>query len=427
MQWISWDMNLKIRLIGETLFNLLFWMYFPFIALYFSDAMGKETAGILMSVPPLIGMIGGMLGGYVSDRFGRRPAMLFGAFLKTGMFAVFAFSNSHWFDYLAFIGIGLAGSIYGPASSAMVADLTPEKDRRKVFATFVTAMNVGAVLGPALGSVFFFHYRTGLLWTCTLVMLFYSSAIYFIIRETRPRPADGTEQTNAILPAIKDQWNSYALIFRDKVFALYIAAGIFVMIAFMQLDLYLAVYVSDYVPAQTLLSWKEWSFNLSSVEVFGWMMGLNGLLFVLFVLPVTKWLEHWSERNILILSAVLFGSGMFMVGLTTNVWLLFAFMIILTVGEFMRSPVMQSFVSKYAPADARGRYMAASNLQFSIGRLIAPVTVVLSAWMPPILVFGFILLCTVISAVLYVRLFQIMPAIDQGNTPANSAKVNNAL
>lgn len=111
-----------------------------------------------------------------------------------------------------------------------------------------------------------------------------------------------------------------------------------------------------------------------------------------------------------ILSALLFGMGMFLVGLTTNVWLLLCFMIVLTVGEVLRSPVAQGFVSKYAPEEARGRYMGASSLQFSIGRFLAPLTVILSEWLPPIGVFGFIFLCTIVSAGLYVKLFRIIPA-----------------
>lgn len=363
-----------------------------------------------MTVPPLIGIIGSLFGGYLSDSLGRRPSLLLGTFMRMGMFALFAMSVSHWVDYLAFIGISLGGAIYHPGSSAMVADLTPEENRRKVFATFVTGMNIGAVFGPALGSVFFFHYRDELLWTCTMVTLLYSIALLFIIRETLPRSVEKKGQSNTMILVLKEQWKNYTVVFRDKVFALYILAGIFVLIAFRQLDLYLAVYVKDYVPTQTLFAWGNGSLTLSSTEVFGWMLGLNGLMFVLCVLPITKWFEHWSDRNVLVLSSLLFGVGMFLIGLTTNVWLLFGFTVIMTFGEVSRSPVAQSFVSKYAPDHARGRYMGASNLQHSIGRLIAPLTVVLSAWMTPIGVFGILFFCTLIGAVLYIRLFQMMPA-----------------
>nr|BCJ78245.1 MFS transporter [Niallia circulans] len=410
MYWLKWERNLKIRLAGDTVFNLLFWMYFPFITLFFSEAFGKTAAGVLMAVPPVFSLAGGLLGGFMADRLGRRPAMLLGAFTQAVMFALFALSSSHWLDYFAYIGIGLGGAIYMPASSAMVADVTPPKDRRMVYATFVTGRNIGAVFGPALGSVFFFEYRQELLWTCTAVTLLYSLAIVALIKETLPPAGREAGESKRLFGVLKEQAESYGIIFRDKVFALYIAAGVLVTVAFMQLDMYLAVYVTEYVPSQRLLWAGDWSLTLSGSQAFGLILGLNGLLFVLGVMPVTKWFENWPERNVLILSSLLFGTGMFLFGFTTRIWPLLFFTFIFTIGELSRSPVTESFVSKYAPDHARGRYMGASGLQFSIGRLIAPVTVLLSAWLPPLLVFGFILLATVLSSLLYIRVFGMLPA-----------------
>ena len=421
MLWLKWDLNLKIRLIGDSLFNMLFWMYFPFMALYFSEAFGKSVASMLMMVPPLVGMFAGLFGGFMADRLGRRPAMLLGSILQSAMFAIFALSGSRWLDYFAYIGVGLGSSIFTPASSAMVADVTPEKDRRMVFATFVTGRNIGAVFGPALGSVFFIHHRTALLWACTIVTFAYFWVIFWKIRETKPASPDHAGDKKHIGKLIKQQFRNYGLIFKDLPFAVYIIAGVMVTIAFMQLDMYLAVYVKEYVPAQPLLAFGDWSFSLDSTGIFGWMIGLNGLLFVLLAVPVTKLFEQWSDRNVFILSSVLFGLGMFLMGFTTNVWLLLIFVVIMTVGEVSRSPVTESFVSKYAPADARGQYMGASNLQYSLGRFIAPSTIFLSTWLPPLGVFGFIFMCTLVSVALYIVLFRILPKHKPGNQDGANA------
>jgi hypothetical protein len=34
----DWDRNLKVRLFGEALINITFWMFFPFMAIYFTEA-----------------------------------------------------------------------------------------------------------------------------------------------------------------------------------------------------------------------------------------------------------------------------------------------------------------------------------------------------------------------------------------------------
>lgn len=402
-----WDNNLKVRLIGEALYNMLFWMYFPFMTVYFGAAIGNHIAGILMIVPPLFSMIGTLLGGALADRLGRRPVMLLGASLQTVMFAWFAVSPSHWIDYIAFIGIGLGGALYSPASSAMVADVVPAHNRRQIFATFTTANNIGAVLGPALGAIFFFHYREELLGTCALVLLLYSIAIYFLVHETLPNSAKLQKDSTLIFRIFKEQWKGYRIIFRDKAFLLYILAGIFALVPIMQLDLYLPVYVINEVPAQAIFRWNGDSLMLSSSEIFGWVLGLNGLLFVLFILPVTKWFSNWKERNVFILSSLLSGAGTFAVGLNNNIWFLFIVTIIFTFGELVRSPVSQSFISNYAPEHARGQYMGANSLQSTIGKFLAPVTVFLSGWVPPIGIFSIILVFSFISILLYIQLFRI--------------------
>lgn len=413
MHWRYWDLNLKVRLIGELITHTFFWMYFPFMALHFSDAFGKDVAGVLLMVPPLLGMVSNLFGGYLADKVGRKPTLLLSLCTSSLMFGLFAFSPSPLVDYFAFIGIGIASSLYWPASSAMVADLTTEEDRRLVFATFYTAMNIGVVAGPVLGSFFFVHYRFELLLVCMIIEILFACAIFFLVKETLPaevRRANASQRFS-----ISQQFNGYAVIFRDKVFALYIGAGILVAIAFMQLDLYMALYVKEHVPNQPLIWWEDWSFAVGGTGAFGWLMGLNGLLVVLFTLPVTQWFQHWSDRNSLVISSVLYGLGMFLMAFTANIWLLFGCMVVLTLGELIRTPVAQSFISKYAPQDARGQYMGASSLQFSIGRFIAPLTIGLSEWLPPVGVFGLIFAVTIASAYVYVRLFRLIPA-EQGHS-----------
>ncbi|MGG1660032.1 MDR family MFS transporter [Brevibacillus sp. NRS-1366] len=406
MQIRLWNNNLKVRLIGEALFNMLFWMYFPFITVYFGAALGNHMAGILMTVPPIFSLIGSLLGGALADRLGRRPVMLLGASLQTMMFALFAVSPSHWVDYIAFMGLGLGGAIYRPASTAMVADLVSPQSRRQIFATFTTANNIGAVLGPALGAIFFFHYRQELLWTCALVLLLYFIAIYFKVHETLPHSAKSPKGSTSITQVFKEQWKGYGIIFRDKVFLVYTLAGIFALVPIMQLDLYLPVYVINNVPAQALFTWNGESLMLSSTEIYGWILGFNGLLFVLFILPVTKWFYDWKERNVFILSSLLSGIGTFSLGLNSNIWFLFVITIIFTFGEIVRSPVTQSFISRYAPEHARGQYMGADSLQATIGKFLAPVTVFLSSWVPPMGIFSIILLFAFISIAFYIKLFR---------------------
>src|SRR5215208_2972986 len=55
-------------------------LLFPFFALYITQkfGVGMTQAGILLGLSSLFGLIGGMVGGALTDKFGRKQLILFG-------------------------------------------------------------------------------------------------------------------------------------------------------------------------------------------------------------------------------------------------------------------------------------------------------------------------------------------------------------
>jgi MFS family permease len=154
-----------------------------------------------------------------------------------------------------------------------------------------------------------------------------------------------------------------------------------------------------------LIEQSETIIDVSNTVLFGWLVAYNGLLFVIFIIPVTRSFRLWDEGRILVLSTFLSGFGTFLVAFSSNVWYLIIVTTIFTFGELIRSPVSQSFVSRYAPIESRGQYLAADTLQNTIGKFLAPVTVFASGFLSPLVVFTLILLSAIIGMGLYVKLF----------------------
>lgn len=90
--------------------------------------------------------------GRVSDRFGRRPALLIGLGASGIAYVVFALAGTLELLFLSRIVQGAGGGTVG-VIQAYVADATEPKDRAKSLGWLSAATNAGVAIGPVLGSL----------------------------------------------------------------------------------------------------------------------------------------------------------------------------------------------------------------------------------------------------------------------------------
>ena len=90
--------------------------------------------------------------GVLSDRFGRRPVILFSTAGLALSWAMMALAPNLWW-LLAGRVIGGLTSATAPAIFAYLADITPPQARARAFGLAGAAISAGFVVGPALGGV----------------------------------------------------------------------------------------------------------------------------------------------------------------------------------------------------------------------------------------------------------------------------------
>ncbi|ASK62424.1 MFS transporter [Virgibacillus phasianinus] len=430
MRWKDWDRNLKVRLYGEFLTNVLFWMFFPFMAIYFSEHLGKELAGILLIVSQLVGVFTNLIGGYCADKFGRKKMMTISMLGQALSFVCFALANSPWLEsamlsFICFSALGFFGSFYWPASHAMVADVVPEKHRSEVFAVFYTAINISVVIGPIVGGILFFEHRFELLLASAATSFLMTFLIHKLIRETVPvqEKVETNTEKNNWRQVIREQLQDYKVIINDKAFLLFIIGGIFAAQAFMQMDLLLAVYMNDQVPKQTLYSFGDWSVAVNGEGAFGWIVSENGLLVALFTVFISKWMTKYYERNVFVISSCFYGVAMLLFGHTTSIWVIAFGMFVFTVAELMVVGIQESFIAKLSPEHMRGQYFAAGSLRFAIGRAIAPIAIPLTAWIGYQWTFNLLCFLTLVGALMYMWTFKLIASRTEGSVSGTEGQV----
>jgi MFS family permease len=96
-------------------------------------------------------LVSAPLWGRVSDRYGRKPALMCGLGASAVAYVVFAYADSLWLLFVSRIVQGAGGGTVG-VIQAYVSDVVEPKNRAKGLGWLSAATNVGVMLGPLLGS-----------------------------------------------------------------------------------------------------------------------------------------------------------------------------------------------------------------------------------------------------------------------------------
>ncbi len=108
--------------------------------------------GLLGALYSLIQFLAAPVWGAISDRVGRRPVLLFSVFGLFVSYVIWFFSGSFTLLIIArLVGGLMSGNL--SIASAVVSDVTDEKNRSKGMAAIGIAFALGFVFGPALGGI----------------------------------------------------------------------------------------------------------------------------------------------------------------------------------------------------------------------------------------------------------------------------------
>jgi len=113
--------------------------------------------GLLAASFPIAQLVSSPVWGHVSDRHGRRPALLVGLASSAFAYVVFGFTHTLWLLFFSRFVQGLGGGTTGVVQ-AYVADSMRPSERAKALGWLSAATSAGVIIGPAIGS---FMHRFG--------------------------------------------------------------------------------------------------------------------------------------------------------------------------------------------------------------------------------------------------------------------------
>ncbi|MFD2617229.1 MDR family MFS transporter [Terrilactibacillus laevilacticus] len=406
MRFRDFHKNIKIRIIETFTSRFVGGMIFPFMTIYLAHHFGTKTTGLLLLMTVFIGIANSFVGGYLSDQFGRKKMMLIAELMRFGAFIIMMVSNSPFFEsaimtYLMMVINSISWGLAGPANEAMLIDVSTPEQRKLMYSVTYWANNLSIAIGGILGAMLFQHYLFELFMALCLVQGVLVILVAYFIEESHSPKNDSIKPTQHIMKL----FTNYKLVFKDKLFIIFVIAGILVFSMELQLTNYIGIRLSKYMPTQSFLFW-----NMDGITMMGFLRSENTFLVAILVLFVSKVSHLLNDKATLIVSCTLFSIGYGCLSFFTNVWLLILFMLILTVGEVFRVPVEQSYTAAIPPDDARSTYMAINGLKYNIAMLITSLTITLSTYLSALTMAIIITGIGLIGTLLY---FVIIPKLEE--------------
>ena len=321
----------------------------PFLALYMSGprAFSVAQATAAVSIYGAGAFAGGFVGGWLSDRVGRRPVLLASLGGAALPMAGIPFVASYAAVLALVFAFGVLSEMYRPAVSAAVADLVPEARQPRAYAIVYWAINLGAAVGPALGGLIAERSYTGLFVLEGVSLFAYAAIVLVSVPETRPAVAEGVVRPRIDLRPVA----------RDGALAALAVVVLLVGIGFYQLF--------------TSLPLAMEADGLSE-RYFGFVVTVNGALIVLIGLPVAAWVGDRATRWPVPVAVALVAIGLAFQIPAHTFGAYAACAIIWTLGEMAFLPVVPTLVSKLAPTDLRGSYQGVYHASWGLAKMLGP-------------------------------------------------------
>ena len=152
---------------------------------FYAETFGASplSIGLLFAAFSLAQLIAAPALGALSDRFGRRPVLVFSLIGTVISFAMLAVAQSLAMLFVARVIDGLSGGNITTAR-AYIADVTEPDERAKAFGFLGAAFGLGFIVGPGLAGLFAHISYTAPIWAAAAVTLIATAMAWFWLPET---------------------------------------------------------------------------------------------------------------------------------------------------------------------------------------------------------------------------------------------------
>lgn len=343
----------SVRKIGKAFIlfdNLLivvgFYIVFPVISIHFINDLEWSgwVVGIALGMRQLLQQTLGIIGGGIADRFGAKPLIISGMFMRTLSFAIMAYADQPWILITACILSALGGALFDPPRSAVIMKITRPKERGRYFSILMIQDSIGTVMGALLGTWLIHYNFSALCWIASGMFFIAAISNYFIL------PALKTSTANQTI--IK----GLTVVVKDRKFVKWVLTltGYYILSVQVLMMLPIALYHIG-----------------KNASVITGMYAIETLLSIFLLYPIVVWSEkRFSLATRMCTGLILMILGLVFIGFITQTAVMLISTAIFYLGSIIVEPARETLNASLAKPNARSSYMGFSRLGLALGGLL---------------------------------------------------------
>jgi DHA1 family tetracycline resistance protein-like MFS transporter len=318
---------------------------------FYAETFGASpiVVGLLFAVFSLCQLVAAPALGDLSDRYGRRPVLVFSLAGTVVSFVMLALAHNIVMLFAARIVDGLSGGNISTAR-AYVADITEPKDRARAYGLIGAAFGLGFILGPALSGALSHLSYTAPIWAAAGITLVATAMAWLWLPETVHRARAGVGNPFRYLPQLLARPLIRRILVIDFMY----------WCAFAVFQTTFGLFVA-----------QRFGFDASHTGYFLAAFGVLGATIQgAFIRPIVARL---GDKPTFLLGLSCSAVGLVAAALAHSVLLFAITLVPLAFGMGFGHPTMASLVSLVARGDEQGRVQGAASAVESLGRTVGPI------------------------------------------------------
>ncbi len=329
-------------------------MVIPFLSKYMKENLhfSYSQIGWVMVFFGIGSIVGTWLSGKLSDKIGFYKVMVFSLFASGIVFILLHYATTFEELCVGILVLTTIADMFRPAMLVCLKTFTTKEKRASAYSLTRAAVNLGFLFGPVLGGLIimqsgyeYIFYADGA--TCILAII-----VFMIFVREKQLP---------IKTAAERALPKNVLVMKDKPFMLHLVICLITGILFFQIFTTLPLYHKE-------------QFNMSEFDS-GLLLSLNGLLLLLFELPIVNYVSRNKINNhrVIFIGLVLMATS-FLFLLYPWEGMLIPMMLFMTCGVMLTFPFANSFAMERSYEQRDGKYMAAFTMSYSFAHILSAKT-----------------------------------------------------